>query len=436
MVMGKLPGALLKGFVVDQPFKTISVVGLGYIGLPTAATIASRGINVIGVDVSTLAVDSISQGKAHFSEPDLDILVRSVISTGTLRAVTEPEQADAFVIAVPTPFLEDHSGDLTYVEAAGRSVARVLKPGDLVILESTSPVGTTQKLCEWIAKERPDLRLPHENPDDPDINVAYCPERILPGRMVFELVENDRIIGGMTDSCTEKATVLYEIFVRGELHWTSAPTAELVKIMENAYRDVNIAFANEISMVCDELDLNAWEAISLANRHPRVNILNPGPGVGGHCIAIDPWFLISHLPGKTQLMKTAREVNDYKPEQVLKRIRHQIERFREPVVACLGLAYKPDVDDLRESPAMQIVEALAREDNADLLVVEPHIRELPPVLAQNQRVNRAELGEALEKADIILLLVGHKKFAKVDSRKIYESVVIDTVGQWQANFRR
>ncbi len=419
---------------MEFEYQKISVIGLGYIGLPTAATIASRGIDVVGVDVSQSAVRAISQGKAHFSEPDLDMLVQSAVSTKKLRAQTTPEEAEAFIIAVPTPFLDDHSGDLSYVEAAGRSIAKVLKPDDLVILESTSPVGTTQKLCGWIAEERPDLRLPDRHPDNPDIHMAYCPERILPGRMVFELVENDRIIGGITEACTDKAEALYEIFVRGELHRTNAPTAELVKIMENAYRDVNIAFANEMSTVCDALDLNAWEAINLANRHPRVNVLKPGPGVGGHCIAIDPWFLISRLPNQTPLMRMARKVNDAKPGIILSKTRHQIERFRKPVVACLGLAYKPDVDDLRESPALKIVEMLAKDSDADLLVVEPHIASLPDVLAQYERIKKVTLEDALERADIILVLVGHKKFKKIDSRKIYESVVIDTIGLWKGRF--
>ncbi len=421
---------------MELEYKKISVVGLGYIGLPTAATLASRGVDVIGIDVSQNAVSAIAEGRAHFSEPDLDMLVQSAVSTGKLRAQTTPEEAEAFIIAVPTPFLDDHSGDLSFVEAAGRSIAKVLKPGDLVILESTSPVGTTQKLCEWIAEERPDLRLPDKHPDAPDIHLAYCPERILPGRMVFELVENDRIIGGMTEVCTDRAEALYEVFVRGELHRTNAPTAELVKIMENAYRDVNIAFANEIATVCDALDLNAWEAIQLANRHPRVNVLNPGPGVGGHCIAIDPWFLISRLPEQTPLMRTARTVNDGRPEQVLAKILRQIERFHSPVVACLGLTYKPDVDDLRESPALRIVEDLAHKSEARLLVVEPHIAALPDNLCACANVKNVKLDEALEHADIIVVLVGHKEFKKIDSRKLYESAVIDTIGLWQMNIQK
>ncbi len=413
-------------------FKKVSVIGLGYIGLPTAATIASHGAEVIGVDVSETAVNAINQGKAHFSEPDLDMLVRSAVLSKKLRAQTEPEEAEVFIIAVPTPFLEDHSGDLSFVEAAARAIAKVLKPGNLVILESTSPVGTTQKLCRWIAEERSDLRMPDRHPSNPDIHFAYCPERILPGRMVFELVENDRIIGGITEACTDKAEALYGLFVRGVLHRTTAPTAELIKIIENAYRDVNIAFANEISTVCEELDLNAWEAIRLANRHPRVNILNPGPGVGGHCIAIDPWFLISRLPEKTPLMKMARTVNDQKPEEVLAKVRPHIERAQRPIIACLGLAYKPDVDDLRESPALYIVEQLAKENNTDLLVVEPHIEVLPPSIEQYDRVKLSTFDDAMRQANIFLVLVGHKEFSKVDIQEINQYPVVDTIGLWEA----
>ncbi len=416
---------------MKSEFKTVSVVGLGYIGLPTAATLASRGIDVIGVDVNRAAVDTINRGEAHFSEPDLDILMKSTVSVGKLRAVTEPEPADAFLIAVPTPFNKDHSADLSYVEKAARALAGVLKPGNLLILESTSPVGTTEKFCNWIAGERPDLKLPHQYPDNPDINIAYCPERILPGRMVFELVENDRIVGGITPACARQAKRLYEIFVRGTLHLTGAPTAELVKLMENAYRDVNIAFANEMSIFCEKFDLNIWEAISLANKHPRVDILSPGPGVGGHCIAVDPWFLIAGAPKETPLLRTAREVNDSKPHLVYKKVRKQIKRFRKPVVACLGLAYKPDVDDLRESPAMQIVEMLAKKGEARLMVVEPNIDKLPESISKSPHVEGCDLDRALEKADIILLLVRHKQFASVDPRKYLERVFIDTVGLWQ-----
>ena len=410
----------------STPFKTISVVGLGYIGLPTAATLATRGPEVVGVDIRETVVSRLNQGKPHFSEPDLAMLLEAAVATGRLRAVMEPEPADAFIIAVPTPFLADKSADLSYVENAARSVARVLKKGDLVILESTSPVGTTRKICEWIAEERPELRLPLDGQQG-DVHVAYCPERILPGRMVFELVENDRIIGGMSEACGRRAEALYGLFVRGALLKTTASTAELVKLIENAYRDVNIAFANELSVLCEEFRLNVWEAIALANRHPRVNILRPGPGVGGHCIAIDPWFLISAARDKTPLMTAARQVNDNKPELVLDQVRRQMDRFKRPVVACLGLAYKADVDDLRESPALRIATTLA-DENANLIVVEPHVEELPRALAGRENVVKKGVDEAVREADIIVILVGHSAFEHAPRDVLLSRVVIDTVG--------
>lgn len=414
------------------PFTTVAVIGLGYIGLPTAATLATRGLNVVGVDVNEKIVTKISEGRAHFSEPDLDILMDAAVKSGKLRAVLEPEPADAFVIAVPTPFRDDKTADLRFVEQATRSVARVLKKGDLIILESTSPVGTTRKLCEWVAEERPDLQLPLDGKKG-DINVAYCPERILPGRMVFELVQNDRIIGGMSKASCAHAVDFYKLFVRGTLLETSASTAEFVKLIENAYRDVNIAFANELSVLCNELKLNVWEAISLANRHPRVNILNPGPGVGGHCIAVDPWFLISPHRDATRLMAAARQVNDQKPDFVLKTVLNQMDRFKRPVVSCLGLAYKPDVDDLRESPALHIVQLLAARD-AELIIVEPNIDTLPDTLSNNSNVTLAKFDEAVEKADIVVVLVGHSTFSTAPRDILLSKVVIDTVGLWQGMF--
>jgi len=409
-------------------FKTVSIIGLGYIGLPTAATIATRGVEVVGVDISEHVVTQLNEGKAHFSEPDLDILLDAAVTTGKLRAEMEPQPADAFVIAVPTPFLDDKAADLSYVESATRAVAKVLVPGNLVILESTSPVGTTHKICEWIAQERPDLKLPLDGRLG-DVNVAYCPERILPGRMVFELVENDRIIGGMSDACGKRAAELYKLFVRGALLQTKAAIAELVKLIENAYRDVNIAFANELSIVCEKMDLNVWEAIALANRHPRVNILNPGPGVGGHCIAVDPWFLISAAREETPLMAAARTVNDGKPERVIAQLRMQMERFRRPTVALLGLAYKPDIDDLRESPSLHIAEALAK-DEVELLVAEPHIEKLPADLAGRPNVTMIDAIEAVRRADIVVCLVAHSDFRDVPRDMLLSRVVVDTVGLW------
>ena len=416
-------------------FETVSIVGLGYIGLPTAATIASRGVDVIGVDVNQDVVKSISEGKAHFSEPDLDIMLNSTVTVGKLRAVTEPEPADVFVIAVPTPMTNDKTADMSYVEAATRAISKVIKKGDLIILESTSPVGATEQMCQWLGEERSDLRMPVDDSAEHDVHVAYCPERILPGQMLFELINNDRIIGGVTSACAEKAKEFYGLFVRGELFVTKNRTAEAVKLLENAYRDVNIAFANEISVLFEEMNVDTWEAIQLANRHPRVNILTPGPGVGGHCIAIDPWFLIAASPEKTKLMSSARTINDTKPDHVLTKINRQIERFRDPVVACLGLAYKPDVDDLRESPALKIAETVADKGLSRVLIVEPNLETLPAALTEKKNVEFTTTETAISEADIIVLLVAHKQFKSIDRRDIYERIIIDTVGAWQLERR-
>ena len=411
--------------------KRISVIGLGYIGLPTAATIASRGVDVVGVDTNAHVVEMIANGRAHFAEPDLDILLRSTVQTGKLRASTTPEPADIFVIAVPTPIKADRTADLSCVKAAARSIAPVLKRGDLVIVESTCPVGATESVCAWIAETRQDLLMPTAAPEGADIHVAYCPERILPGQMLFELTQNDRVVGGVSPACADCARGFYEIFVRGQIFVTSSRTAEAVKLLENAYRDVNIAFANEISILFEALDVDAWEAIRLANQHPRVNVLSPGAGVGGHCIAVDPWFLVAANPDLAGLMNKAREVNDAKPNYILNKVVKQVDRFRDPVVACLGLAYKPDVDDLRESPALMIATEVARLELSRVLVVEPNLEALPAVLEDFGNTELADLKTALADADIIVVLVGHKQFLRVDRRSIYERVVIDAVGAWQ-----
>jgi len=410
-------------------FKTISVVGLGYIGLPTAAIIASRGIDVIGVDISQHAVDTINQGKVHIVEPDLDIVVRSAVQIGKLRATTVPESADAFIIAVPTPFGENHQPDLSYIEAAAKAIAPVLEKGNLVILESTSPVGATEKLTAWLAVARPDLTFPLNGSEDADINVAYCPERVLPGYVLQELVSNDRVVGGLTEKCAQKAVSLYKVFVKGDCLTTNAKTAEMAKLVENSFRDVNIAFANELSVICDTLKINVWELITLANRHPRVNILRPGPGVGGHCIAVDPWFIVSSDPENARLIKTAREVNDSKPHYVVDKVIKAANRFKAPIVACLGLAFKADIDDLRESPAVEIVETLADKKLGQLLVVEPNVDELPAVL--KGKANKVELQEALSQADIVLLLVDHREFKQIATEKMLGFVTIDTRGVWE-----
>lgn len=407
-------------------FDVISVIGLGYIGLPTAAAFASRRKTVVGVDVNRAAVDTINRGGVHIVEPDLDMLVRAAVTQGHLRATQDVEPADAFLIAVPTPFSDGHKPDLSYVEAASRAIAPVLKPGDLVVLESTSPVGTTEKIAAWLAEMRSDLTFPQQAGEQSDIRIAHCPERVLPGQVIRELVENDRVIGGMTRRCSEAAAELYRVFVRGECVLTDARTAEMCKLTENAYRDVNIAFANELSVICDHLDINVWELIRLANRHPRVDILQPGPGVGGHCIAVDPWFIVDSAPEHARLIRTARTVNDDKPHHVLDRIEHVARRFREPVIACLGLAFKADIDDLRESPAVEIVHALAERAIGDVIAVEPNIDALPASL--EGRAALANVAHALQRADIVVILVDHRQFKQIDPLKLQSKIVIDTRG--------
>lgn len=408
-------------------FKKVSVFGLGYIGLPTAAVIASRGIDVVGVDVSPSTVDTINRGEVHIVEPDLDIVVRAAVNTGRLKATLVPEPADAFMVAVPTPFSDDLQPNLDYVRAAAQAIARVLKRGNLVILESTSPVGTTEKLAEWLAEARPDLTFPQQVGNSADIKVAHCPERVLPGRVLHELVDNDRIIGGLTESCSDAAHRLYEVFVRGECLMTNARTAEMSKLTENSFRDVNIAFANELSMICDRLKINVWELIKLANRHPRVNVLSPGPGVGGHCIAVDPWFIVSSAPEQAKMIRLAREVNDYKPKYVLEKVVKAADEFKSPVIACFGLAFKADIDDLRESPAMDIAAGLADMACARVLVVEPNIRVLPDRLA-NKDVEIVSIEEALERANTVVILVDHKEFKNIAKDAFNTKVVIDTRG--------
>ncbi|EIN8284995.1 UDP-N-acetyl-D-mannosamine dehydrogenase [Campylobacter coli] len=398
-------------------------MGLGYIGLPTAAIFASRKVKVLGVDINQQVVDTINQGKIHIVEPELDILVHTVVKDGYLKAAMLPEEADAFIIAVPTPFKGDnHEPNLDYIKAASKLVAKVLKKGNLVILESTSPVGTTEQMAKWLAEERHDLTFPHQNADILDVNIAHCPERVLPGQIIRELVENDRIIGGVTQECTGRAVDLYKIFVQGECIKTNARTAEMAKLTENSFRDVNIAFANELSILCDKLDINVWELIKLANRHPRVNILQPGCGVGGHCIAVDPWFIVHQNPNEAKMIKIAREINDNKPKFVIEKIKEKIEDIFQPKIACLGLAFKPDIDDLRESPALDIVLELANEDVVQILVVEPNIKQLPLKLKAKKNVNLVSLNQALKEADVIAILVKHREFIDIRSSKIIDFV--------------
>ena len=416
---------------MTYPFGTISVVGLGYIGLPTAAVIAGRGVNVVGVDVNQHAVDTINRGEIHIVEPELDVIVKSVVASGKLRATNKPERADAFLVAVPTPFKGNHEPDLSYIESASKSIAHVLEKGNLVVLESTSPVGATEQMARWLAEARPDLTFPHQVGESADIKVAHCPERVLPGHVLRELVENDRIIGGMSKSCTEKATQLYKIFVQGECVPTDSRTAEMSKLTENSFRDVNIAFANELSLICERLGINVWELIKLANRHPRVNILQPGPGVGGHCIAVDPWFIVDSAPDLAKLIGTARAVNDYKPHHVIGKVKESASKFKQPVIACLGLAFKADIDDLRESPSLEIVKDLAEEGVGELLVFEPYVESLPKELQSHSNLEFCkDLGD-VSRADIVLLLVNHAPFAAIDRQLLQGKIVIDTRGMWQ-----
>jgi UDP-N-acetyl-D-mannosaminuronic acid dehydrogenase len=411
--------------------KKIAVFGLGYVGLPVSAAFASRGFEVIGVEVQPSIVETINSGRIHIVEPDLDMLVQAAVSAGKLRATLKPEPADAFIIAVPTPFKGDKEPNLAYVEQATVMIAPLLKKGNLIVLESTSPVGTTEQICAWIGEHRPDLILPDPNREKADIYIAHCPERVLPGSVLRELVDNARIVGGISPGCAEAAAELYQTFVKGEMHLTNARTAELAKLVENAYRDVNIAFANELSIICEKLNINVWDLIDLANRHPRVNILTPGPGVGGHCIAVDPWFIIAAAKGHAKVMRAAREVNDSKPFAVIEKIKAAAARLRQPVIACLGLSYKSDIDDLRESPALHIVEHLAGENAGELLVVEPNIRRLPQSLSGFPSVRLTDLHSALRDADIIALLVDHRQFKRVDRELLNLKIVIDTRGMWR-----
>jgi UDP-N-acetyl-D-mannosaminuronic acid dehydrogenase len=422
-----------------KEFKTISVIGLGYIGLPTAAAFASRKINVIGVDVNQQTVDTINRGEIHIVEPDLDMIVHAAVTDGYLKATTIAETADAFLIAVPTPFYPTkNSGDipqpnLSYIESAAKAIVPVLKKGDLVILESTSPVGATQKMAEWLSEARKDLTFPQTHGENSDIRVAHCPERVLPGHVMRELVENDRVIGGMSQKCSEEAIALYKTFVIGDCVITNARTAEMAKLTENSCRDVQIAFANELSMICDELDIDVWELISLANRHPRINILQPGPGVGGHCIAVDPWFIVSKTPVFARIIKTAREVNDSKPEWVINKVKIAIADFlqanpdktaKDVTIACYGLAFKADIDDLRESPALNITNAIVEMHQGAVIAVEPNINELPKSCT---RVDLCNEREAFQTANIHLLLVDHKEFKEL---KPNTGFIIDTKGIW------
>lgn len=392
--------------------KKICIIGLGYIGLPTASLLATKGYQVHGVDVQQDVVDNLNKGEIHIVEPDLDVLVRSAVNSGQFKASLEPCEADIYIIAVPTPFDDQHNPDLSYVEQASTTIAPFLKEEDLVILESTSPVGTTELVRDTINAQRSDLKSVH---------YAHCPERVIPGRVLHELIANDRVVGGLDDAATEAAVAFYETFVAGEVIATNARTAELCKLAENSFRDVNIAYANELSLICDKLNISVWELIHLANHHPRVNILQPGPGVGGHCIAVDPWFIVSSCPEQAKLIRASREVNEFKPKWVMNKVKKAAEKLKNPVIACLGASFKPDIDDLRESPALDIAKQLTKDNIGEVLVCEPNVNEL-------KDLNLVSLDQALSKADIIVVLVDHKQFKKLSREQFNEKIVIDTRG--------
>ena len=409
--------------------KDVAVIGLGYIGLPTAAILAENGVRVHGVDVSQRTVDAVNAGTVPFVEPDLADFVERNVKAGRLSASLKTPQADAYIVAVPTPFKDGHSPDLGYIEAAARGLAPQLRGGELVILESTSPPGATEHMAAVIREARPDL-------DGVTLDFAHCPERVLPGRVMIELVTNDRIVGGSTPEAAQRAKQLYEAFCQGEILVTDCVTAEMAKLVENSFRDVNIAFANELSLICSDLGIDVWELIELANHHPRVNILQPGPGVGGHCIAVDPWFIVDAAPQTARIIRAAREINDGKPKWVVDQAKAaafdvQQATGRAPVVAVLGLAFKPNIDDLRESPALNIAIEVAQQfTGSRILVVEPHVEELPAALAGHDNVELVPAEDGIREADVVLLLVDHDAFASLGATTEGKKV-IDTRGQWR-----
>jgi len=412
----------------------VSFIGLGYIGLPTAVIASSKIDDVIGIDVNDSIINKINSGKVHIVEPGIEAMLEKAIQKG-FKAKKYPEKSDIFVITVPTPIRDDFSPDLSFIESAITSISGLLKKGDLIILESTSPVGTTEKIANQVMSLRPDLKIPFygEESSSHDIFFAYCPERVLPGHAIDEITNNDRIIGGMTAECSNKARNFYSLFVKGELYLADSRTAELSKLVENSFRDVNIAFANELSLICHKLGVNVWQLINLANKHPRVNILQPGPGVGGHCIAVDPWFIVHSAKEESRLVKTAREVNDFKPNFVLERVNEAIKRINKKTnqisIACLGLAFKKDIDDLRESPAVHIVNEISKLDFKEIFVVEPNISNLPELLMK-ENITMSNIYDAIDQSSIVLLLVDHNSFVTYDKNLIKDKMVIDTRGIW------
>ena len=414
--------------VSDAELKVVDL-GLGYIGLPTAAVIARTGARVLGVDVTPSVVDTINSGKVHIEEVDLDGLVSGVVARGTLRASLQIEPADVFVIAVPTPFADDHAPNIGYVLKAATTIATVLKAGDTIVLESTSPVGTTEQVRDLLAQLRPDLKIPGKTGDQADVAIAYCPERVLPGRILVELIDNDRVIGGITPRCARKALQFYRRFVRGACVTTTSRAAEMTKLTENAFRDVNIAFANELSLIADTMQVDVWEVIRLANRHPRVNILQPGPGVGGHCIAVDPWFLVHADRENTPLIRTAREVNDGKTDHVIAQASAMIEALPGAPVACLGLAFKANIDDFRESPALKVAAALAERFGERVRIVEPYATALPKDF-DGTGACLIDIDTAIERCPVMIVLVDHDVFKSIPLEERADKQVLDTRGIW------
>ena len=411
------------------PINKVCVVGLGYIGLPTAAFIADSGISVVGVDINERHVEKINNGEMPFFEPGFEALLKSVVADGHLKADTEVAEADAFIVAVPTPFNDDYSVNMSYIEAAAKNIAPVLRPGALVVLESTSPPGTTEKMAEILLAERPDLSTDPESANR--LLVAHCPERVLPGKIMEEMAANDRVIGGLNPLSTDRAKQLYSSFCNGEMLLTNATTAEMAKLTENSFRDVNIAFANELSIISDKLGIDVWELIELANHHPRVNILNPGPGVGGHCIAVDPWFIVSSAQEEAKLIRTAREVNDGKPAYVIAKITEAVEAEGADSIAALGIAFKPDIDDLRESPALSIVQQMAEKwPEKNILVAEPNVNELPESLTAYQNVQLVDASHAISSSPVVAVLVDHTPFKSIEKSALEGKNVVDTRGMW------
>tara|TARA_Y100001968_G_scaffold164983_1_gene151002 strand:- start:2809 stop:4068 length:1260 start_codon:yes stop_codon:yes gene_type:complete len=413
----------------------VSVIGLGYIGLPTAAIISNSKIPTCGIDNNNDVVDTVNNGNIHITEPGLEKIVQESVESGFLKAYSEPISSDVYIITVPTPLKQDNSPDVSYVEEAIKNIAPVLNKNNLIIIESTSPIGTSKKMSRILKKLRPDLGFPHEDLNEVDINIAYCPERVIPGNTLNELVSNDRVIGGITDKCANKASNFYSKIITGKCYKTSAETAELSKLAENSFRDVNIAFANELSMICDENNINPWELIEIANKHPRVNILQPGPGVGGHCIAVDPWFIVTNS-NVARLIQQAREVNLYKTEYVFKKLEKEIKNItlkkevneKEITVAFFGIAFKANIDDLRGSPALEIVKKTIEIFNCNILVVEPNVQELPNDIKKNS--NLVSVSDAIKNCDIAISLVDHKEFTDIKKIDFNGKTLIDSKGIW------